>query len=237
MRKVRRAAVTLLALAAFVGAGQAATGYKVVRGDTLTRIARKTGVPVERLVALNRIENAHRIREGQQLRLSDSPPPPAASTLRTRPATAKPPKKVSAKLPAKLRQSKSRLDLMGHFDEQAAAFGVPPDLLKAIAWQESGWQNDKVSSTNAVGVGQLMPATVAFVNDNLLRAQLDPGKPEDNIRMSARFLRYLLDANHGDIDKALASYFQGLASTRRDGPKATTKAYVTSVLALRPRFT
>jgi murein DD-endopeptidase MepM/ murein hydrolase activator NlpD len=211
-------------------AGQAAAGYKVSRGDTLTRIARKTGVPVDRLVALNGIRDAHRIRVGQELRLDDGP------VLRTQPATPKPPRKVSSKLPAKLRSSPPRLDLMGHFDEQAAAFGVPADLLKATAWQESGWQNDKVSSTKAVGVGQLMPATVAFVNDILLRARLDPGKPDENIRMSARFLRYLLDQNGGDVPRALASYYQGLASTRREGPKASTKAYVKSVLALRPRF-
>lgn len=229
-----RRALALLALLAFAGAGQAAAGsYKVVRGDTLTRIARKTGVPVDRLVALNKIENAHRIREGQDLRLSDAPPLPV---LQTKPATAKPPKKVSPKLPAKLRGSPARLALMGHFDEQAAAFGVPADLLKATAWQESGWQNDKVSSTRAVGVGQLMPDTVAFVNGILLRAKLDPGKPEDNIRMSARFLRYLLDQNGGDVSKALASYVQGLASTRRQALKPVTTAYVASVLALRPRF-
>jgi soluble lytic murein transglycosylase-like protein len=230
--RVKRALITLAVLLALATGGQAATSYKVVRGDTLTRIARRTGVPVDRLVAWNKIDNAHRIRAGQQLQLTGDPPPP-----RTRPATAKPPKKVSPKLPPKLRATPQRLELMGHFDEQAAAFGIPADLLKAAAWQESGWQNDKVSSTKAVGIGQLMPDTITFVNGVLLRAQLDPGKPEDNIRMSARFLRYLLDQNGGDVDKTLASYYQGLASVRRDGPKATTKAYVASVVALRPRFT
>jgi soluble lytic murein transglycosylase-like protein len=225
-----RALATLTLVAALAGAGQAATSYRVVRGDTLGRIARRTGVPVERLVALNRIDNPHRIRAGQELRLADAP------VLRTRPATPRPPRRVSSRLPAKLRSSPQRLELMGHFDEQAAAFRVPPDLLKATAWQESGWQNDKISSTGAVGVGQLMPATVAFVNEVLLRARLDPGRPEDNIRMSARFLRYLLDQNNGDVPKALASYYQGLASTRRDGVKAGTKAYVAAVVALRGRF-
>lgn len=229
---MRRAVAALAVLGALTVGGQAATSYTVARGDTLTRIARRTGVPVDRLVALNKIGNAHRIRAGQELQLTDAPPPP-----RTRPATPRPPKKVSAKLPAKLRGAPQRLELMGHFDEQATAFGVPGDLLKAAAWQESGWQNDKVSSTKAVGIGQLMPDTIAFVNDVLLRARLDPGKPEDNIRMSARFLRYLLDQNGGDVPKSLASYYQGLASVRRDGPKPTTRAYVASVLALQPRFT
>jgi LysM repeat protein len=229
--RVRRALGAVVALVAVLATGQAATSYTVVRGDTLSRIARSTGVPVDRLAALNGLHDVHRIRSGQTLRLEDGP------VVRTRPATAKPPKNVSARLPAKLRRSPARLELMGHFDEQADAFAVPRDLLKAAAWQESGWQNDKVSSTKAVGIGQLMPDTIAFVNDVLLRARLDPGRPEDNIRMSARFLRYLLDQNKGDVPSALASYYQGLTSTRRDGRKEVTKAYVASVLALRARFT
>jgi soluble lytic murein transglycosylase-like protein len=105
-----------------------------------------------------------------------------------------------------------------------------------MTWLESGWQNDKVSSTKAVGIGQLMPATVAFVNGVLLRSNLDPRKPEHNIRMSARFLAYLLRQNNGDTALALSSYYQGLASVRRQGPLPETRRYVANVLALRRKF-
>ena len=68
----------------------------------------------------------------------------------------------------------------------------------ALAWQESGWQRNKVSSTRAVGVMQLMPDTVEFVSVQLLGTKpLDPRDPIANIRMGTRFLRYLLDSNGG----------------------------------------
>lgn len=53
----------------------------VKRGDTLTHIAKRHGVPVATLVALNELENPNRIFPGQQLRLAPatpSTPTPAA---------------------------------------------------------------------------------------------------------------------------------------------------------------
>ncbi|MBW3669912.1 MAG: transglycosylase SLT domain-containing protein [Actinobacteria bacterium] len=255
-----RAAATVVTLAAVVVGGQAAARpkkaapagtYTVVRGDTLSRIAKQHGTTVRDLAAANGIADIHHVRLGARLTVPSTGVPatakatPAKATpaktsrpnLRTTVATPKPPKKVSSKLPAKLRRSPERLALWGHFDEAARTYSVPADLLKAMAWQESGWQNHKVSSTNAVGIGQLMPDTIDFVNEILLRrARLDPGKPEHNIRMSARFLRYLLDQRQGDVDMAVASYYQGLAGVRSRGVLPETELYVRAVLAQRRYF-
>ncbi len=48
---------------------QAATVYRVKRGDTLGAIARRHGVTVNQLMRWNGIKNAARIREGQRLRI------------------------------------------------------------------------------------------------------------------------------------------------------------------------
>jgi soluble lytic murein transglycosylase-like protein len=115
--------------------------------------------------------------------------------------------------------------------------GVPSDLAMALAWQESGWQRNRVSSTNAVGVMQLMPDTVQFVSTQLLRTKpLDPRDPVANIRMGTRFLRYLLDSNGGSVDRALASYYQGLRSVRERGMLPETERFVANVKALRGRL-
>ncbi len=126
--------------------------------------------------------------------------------------------------------------MMPRLDAAARAYGVPPALFKAVTWMESGWQNDKVSSTKARGIGQLMPDTVTFVNERLLGRRLDPRRPDHNIAMSARFMRYLLDRTGGNESEAVAAYYQGLASLRRDGPLRVTNQYVTSVLALKAKF-
>ena len=207
---------TVLVLAALLHSGGAATGYRVQRGDTLSSIARRHGTTVEALAAANGIGDVNRIRAGARLAI----PTPDAS-----------------KLPATLRRHPERLVLVPHFDRAAREHGVPADLLKAVTWLESGWQNHKVSPIGARGIGQLMPATVEFTNDRLLGgARLDPAVPADNIRLAARFLRYLLDRTEGDSRQALAAYYQGLRSVREIGPKPHTVQYVADVTALRARF-
>ena len=197
----------------------------VAPGQTLSALARSLGVSVADLARANNIADVHRVQAGRRLVV------PAAAPGVVAPAATSP-----AALPERLRQLPERLALVPMFDAAAREFGVPADLLKAMTWQESGWRNDRVSSTKALGIGQLMPATVEFVNGVLLRARLDPRRPEDNIRMSARFLAYLLRQNGGDVPLALSSYYQGLASVRTRGPLPETRRYVANVLALRQKF-
>jgi len=54
--------------------------------------------------------------------------------------------------------------------------------------------------------------------------------------MGTRFVRYLLDANGGDVDRALASYYQGLRSVRAIGMLDETRQFVANVKALRGRL-
>ncbi len=118
----------------------------------------------------------------------------------------------------------------------AKEFNVPADLLMATAYVESGWKQSAVSATGALGVGQLKPDTARWIAVVLMRQpQLDPAVTKDNIRMSARFLRFLLDTTP-DTRTALAAYFQGPGSASRDGITATGLAYATKILAVRPAF-
>ena len=198
---------------------RAAATYTVKRGDTLSAISTRLRIDVAALAAANGLKNIHRLQVGQVLKV---PPPPAAAG--------------TTGLPDRLRASPDRLVFMKHFDAAAHDYKVPADLIKAVAWMESGWQNDKISSTKAVGIGQLMPDTVAFVNQQLLRTKLDPKRPEQNIRLSARYLAWLLAQTKGDVPMAIGAYYQGLASVRKIGPYADTRFYVASVVALRTRF-
>jgi len=228
-----RAILALVALLALVGSTQAAavrpawrSGPHVVsRGETLSELAGRLGVSVTDLARANEIADPNRIRAGQRL----SVPGRVASTGVSTRAAGRPGTE-------ELRHQPARRAMASRLDSAARRHGVPADLLKAVTWQESGWQNDKVSSTNAVGIGQLMPDTVTFVSERLLGGRLDPRRAEQNIDMSARFLRYLLDSTGGNVPTAVASYYQGLTSVRRDGTFRDTEQYVSNVLALRARF-
>lgn len=251
-----RRVVAVVGVLGLAAGGQAASGperraggaptYTVAAGDTLSGLARILGVSVASLAEANRIADRDKVRIGTRLVVPGTSAGPEAvphhrggeaghvhADLLLVSASAR---RHGPPLPEALLRRPERLALMPLFDDAAGEFGVPADLLKAMTWLESGWQNTKVSSTRALGIGQLMPDTVDFVNGVLLRDRLDPTRPEHNIRMSARFLAYLLHQNRGDTSLALSSYYQGLASVRRRGPIPETKRYVANVLALQKKF-
>ncbi|MBV9664984.1 MAG: transglycosylase SLT domain-containing protein [Actinobacteria bacterium] len=200
----------LIGLGAYAGA---ATGtYQVRWGDTLWGIAARLHVPVPALASANGIKNANQLVAGRQLKV----PPPSP-------------------LPTKLLADPQRLALRPLFDKWAKAYGVPSDLFQAMTWYESGWQNNKVSSTGARGIGQLMPDTVALTQ-RLIGKKLNVAVPSDNIQMSARFLALLLKETNNKADQALAGYYQGLRSLHAVGMYDDTKHYVAGILALRKSF-
>ena len=116
--------------------------------------------------------------------------------------------------------------------------GLPADLVMALAWVESSWRRTAVSDVGAVGVMQLMPKTVEYVSKQLLglRSNLDPKNATSNVRMGTKYLRKLLDQNHGNVRQALIAYNQGLTSVRTNGSYGVAERYADRVLALRPQF-
>lgn len=234
--------IGVASLMAVVASGSAAARVHTVKaGDTLDSLSRRYGVPIPTLAQANAIANPDHILAGSKLTL----PAPGAPSLPEARVTTQPVAKVTPVASTAVSTTArpvavppSRSGLRPVFGQFAKTAGVPADLTMALAWQESGWQVHKVSSTRAVGVMQLMPDTVEFVSRILLRQRqnLDPHDPVANIRMGTRFVRYLLDRNGGDVDAALASYYQGLRSVRERGVFPETHRFVANVKALRPRF-
>lgn len=196
--------------------------YRIAPGDSLSGIARHFGVPVERLVVTNGLRNRHRIRAGMLLRV-----PMGVDELDPR---------TLAALPDDLEDHPERLQLVVHFERWAHEYDIEPDLLKAVGWVESRWRSNALSNRGAIGIGQLMPDTVEFVSKRLVGETLNPWRPDQNIKMSAAFLRYLLDETNDDSVMALAAYYQGLGAVRRQGIYAQTRPYVARVMRARRHF-
>lgn len=200
--------------------------YYVVRaGDTLSGIAVSAGTTMSELAATNGIQNLDRIRIGQRLRL------PAVSPTRSiNPAAG------YGRLPSRIRAKPSRLNLIPSFEKWAAHYGVPADVLMAVAYRESGWQQAVISPKGAIGVGQLMPRTAEWIAEDLIRLpDLDPYDPDDNIRMSARFLAWLT-GYMGSLDAALAGYYQGPGSVAALGYFDDTTDYISNINRIRAMF-
>jgi len=121
--------------------------------------------------------------------------------------------------------------LLGHW---ARVYGVDPRLVRALAWQESGYQPGLVSPSGARGVMQVLPGTRRYVETVLLRRRA-PSSVSGGIQVGVVFLRELLREFHGSESLALAAWYQGPRSVRRDGVAAGTRTFVANVLALRRR--
>lgn len=201
--------------------------HLVVAGDTVSHIARTYGVSAAEIVRLNELADANRIGIGQKLELpanADEGSSLAALAARY------------PNLPRSISDNPERLALISSFERWGAHYGVAPDLLMAVAYQESGWQAAVISNKDAIGVGQILPGTATWIAEDLIGIpDLDPYKPDDNIRMSARFILWL-QAFHGDDATALAGYYQGPTSVAARGNFPQTDVYVASVMAGRVRF-
>ena len=121
--------------------------HTVVEGDSLWAISDQWNVDVDELAEVNGLSRSSVLRVGHSLILPESSLSGVDLT----------------RLPEDLANSTERLALMGTFDYWAHEYSVPADLLKALAWFESGWNNDKRSSANAIGIGQILPITADFV--------------------------------------------------------------------------
>ena len=181
--------------------------HRVAPGESFFSIAQRYHVSPWRLAQVNRLSLMATIVPGQRLTL------PRGAHL------------GSSGAPV------DRGTVRAAIDRWAAAYGVDPKLARALAWMESGFQQDVVSSAGAIGVMQLLPETWDWV-DTLLLGEVTPRTYDGNVRAGVRYLRWQLDQFDGDVRLALAGYYQGARAVRERGLFEDTKQYVSVILQL-----
>jgi soluble lytic murein transglycosylase-like protein len=120
----------------------------------------------------------------------------------------------------------SRTGLDSIMERAAQKFGIDPDLLKAVARVESGFNPLAVSESGAMGLMQLMPGTAASLGVK------DPFNSAENVEGGARYLRSLLDKYGGNKRLALAAYNAGPGAVDRHGgvpPYSETVSYLNKI--------
>lgn len=124
--------------------------------------------------------------------------------------------------------------MTGEFGELEGKYGLPAGLLSSVAATESGGDPLAVSPKGAKGPFQFMDGTAR----DLGLKGMDVYDPHKSADAAARYLRYLLDATGGDLEKTLASYNWGLGNVQKkgmDNMPAETRNYVPKVMAgMRP---
>lgn len=210
------------------------TGYVVQPGDTLSAIAARAGTTVAQLAADNGLNPNGLLLAGVVIHLPEGGNVSGVSGSRA--ATGQPVSAAegsSSGPPYPTPQTVSASEV----GQIAGANGVPPSLAEAIGWQESGFNNDVVSSAGAVGVMQILPGTWDWINRTLVAGTaLAPADAASNVAGGVLLLRELLDSTGDNAALAAGGYYQGLSSVQRYGLFPSTQQYVNDVMALAQRF-
>jgi peptidoglycan hydrolase-like protein with peptidoglycan-binding domain len=130
---------------------------------------------------------------------------------------------------------RSRKGIPARLGYWARYYGIKPSLVKALAWQESGFQQHVRSSVGARGVMQVRRQTWSYVEMVLLGRKVHHGV-DGNIHVGVAYLRQLLHEFHFNVRRAVGAYNQGPAAVRAHGLYPKTRKFVANVLALRRRF-
>jgi N-acetylmuramoyl-L-alanine amidase len=208
--------------------------YVVQPGDTLTAIATRAGLSTASLAAANGLDPNRVLVSGTVLHLSGSPSVASSASA----ATSQPVGTAAEGTPTDPPYPTPERVTSSEVGSIAAQNGVPASLAAAIAWQESGFNNDLVSSADARGVMQILPGTWQWIQDSLDTGgpPLAPASAADNVRGGVLMLHSLLNATGGDPAMAAAGYYQGLPSVQQHGMYSDTQRYVQNVLSLEHQF-
>ncbi len=216
--------------AANPGRGNVCSWYRVRAGDTLDRIAWNNHTTALNLGRVNHILNINLIFVGQALCI---------------------PRSVHVSQPTGGRSSGllpngnvrwyayNSLDWSTHqqitqlLRQAAARYGLPANLLFAVAWQESGWNQHVIARDGGIGTMQLMPYTAMGINA-LTGVRRDPYRLSDNIDLGAIYLRWLWTDFHGNLAQVISAYNEGGWAVIHWG--IFNWSYVNSVLYLMNEF-
>jgi hypothetical protein len=193
--------------AANPGAGNGCSWYRVHWGDTLTGIAWSHRTTIWTLARANYIGNVNLIFVGQQLcvpyRLGSS----GGSGNSGGPGGLMS-NGVVAWYDYNALNWSSRGQVASLLRQAAARFGLPANLLLAIAWQESGWNQHVIAWDGGIGVMQLMPYTAMSINVGT-GIRRNPYHLGDNINLGTTYLSWLWHSFGGNLTKVISAYNEG----------------------------
>lgn len=99
------------------------------------------------------------------------------------------------------------------YEAISKAKGLDPILARSLTKQESGYNKRAVSTSNALGLMQMIPPTAREIADDLKLGKLnlpeDMFEPNRNIQMGTHYIAKMLGVFKGHVPLALAAYNAG----------------------------
>ncbi|WP_066589046.1 LysM peptidoglycan-binding domain-containing protein [Cellulomonas timonensis] len=217
--------------------------HTVVAGDTVSSVAKRHGTTVAAIVSANSLDSRALIRIGQTLAIPGTTATSAPTTTtqlvgntfagRTyadavvSAANANKATLLAAGVP-------SKAEMQSKVAATAREMGVDPALALAVAFQESGFNHTAVSPANAIGTMQVIPSSGEWAAQ-LVGRPINLLDPNDNVVAGVAILRALVK-NADDLPTAIAGYYQGASSVKRNGMYADTRRYVANIQTHMARF-
>lgn len=215
--------------------------YTVRPGDTATGLAVRFHAWTAELVSMNRLDAGNTLQVGDRIKI-----PIVLAAVADEPAESSAESSAAEQKPPALDQEQRRLERrLGDPSDPSTAkvrriiehtsrrYGVDPQLALAVSWQEAGWRQHHVSYATAIGAMQVIPSTGEWMS-GVVGRDLDLLDVRDNVTAGVVLLREL--QGRTSQRKAVAGYYQGLASVQSRGMYDDTRAYVANVLALKRQF-
>lgn len=109
---------------------------------------------------------------------------------------------MSARLERQVRNPNERIEILTRVHFEATRAELPPELVLAVIDVESNFDRFAISVAGARGLMQIMPFWLNEIgrpNDNLMHI-------ETNLRFGCTILKYYLDIEDGDLQRALGRY-------------------------------
>ncbi len=148
----------------------------------------------------------------------DTAPPPAISKARLPGSTVVNPQRQEALTRDGLNQVVSGAGQRNQID---------PDFIRSVIKAESGFHQNAVSRTGALGLMQLMPTTASQMGIT------NPFDPRSNVEGGTKYLRDLLEKYNLVVNKALAAYNAGpkrVDQYQGVPPYYETQAYISRII-------
>ena len=205
--------------------GTSCSWYRIATGDTLTSIARAYHINVRTLAHANGIRNTNLIYTSRTLCIPSSNGARGVSGLQAN--------GVVRWYDYSALDWSTQSEVAQQLRLAAARYGLPANLLLAIAWQESGWNQHVIARDGGIGTMQVMPYTAQGLNIQV-RHRYDPYKLPDNILLGAIYLQSLWRGFHGNLTLIISAYNEGGWNVIHRG--VFNWRYVNNVRALMNRF-
>jgi soluble lytic murein transglycosylase-like protein len=115
---------------------------------------------------------------------------------------------------------RTRVDLLRTLDYECTRAGLDRQMILGLIQVESSFRKYAISSAGAMGYMQVMPFWTALIGDGNPRSLFEM---RTNLRYGCVILRYYLDAEQGELFRALGRYNGSLG--RREYPDAVLAAW------------